>query len=125
MALKGGLISWVGGYKVVKKQWVMQCTILLFCVEMVVIDSHNFELAHLKEEENRFQLFDDFLVRYFCDSLLCHWEWSLVGHENTGRSMACLCKDLSFCVLTYIVWLCYPLHSECTNSMIWSTICSA
>jgi len=45
----------------------------------VVIDSHNIELAHLKKEvENEFWLLGNFLVQYFCDVLLCHWEscWS-------------------------------------------------
>jgi len=27
---------------------------MLFCVKTITIDSHNFELAHLKNEENKF-----------------------------------------------------------------------
>ena len=39
----------------------------LFCVKTIMIEFRNFELAHLKkeEEEKQFWLFDNFLVQYF------------------------------------------------------------
>ena len=32
---------------------IVQCKMMLFCVKTIMIDSHNFELAHLKNEEEK------------------------------------------------------------------------
>jgi len=70
------LERYVGVLKVVKKAvgWcTAQCKMLLFHARTIVRDLDNIE-----EERKTFGPFWEFLVWYFCDAFLRHWEsfWS-------------------------------------------------
>ena len=89
------------GHAIVRLQswYIGPCTgsikMLAFCAKTVVTDSHNFEQACLKkeeEEQNRLWLLWQFSGSIFYDALLCHW--SLAGHENTSKWIVCCYKGL-------------------------------
>ena len=52
---------------------------MLFCVKTIMIDSHNFELAHLKnEEEKQIWPFGDFLIQYIHNVLSCLVDYCII-----------------------------------------------